>query len=117
VTHPANPAAAEAPLPPPSQTLVIAGAATPPPATDPASLMPEMTGMHHDHAMPGMKHDAPATRAGENAAPSAPRWTPTTAPGTKYTCTMHREVVTDQPGKCPKCAMKLVPQKQAGGHS
>jgi hypothetical protein len=28
-----------------------------------------------------------------------------------YTCTMHNEVMSDQPGKCPKCNMKLVKQK------
>lgn len=27
---------------------------------------------------------------------------------TKYTCTMHPEVVQNQPGKCPKCGMTLV---------
>jgi len=27
----------------------------------------------------------------------------------KYTCMMHPEVVTDHPGNCPKCGMKLVP--------
>ena len=27
----------------------------------------------------------------------------------KYTCLMHPEVVTDHPGNCPKCGMKLVP--------
>ena len=26
----------------------------------------------------------------------------------KYTCPMHPEVVTDKPGKCPKCGMALV---------
>lgn len=26
----------------------------------------------------------------------------------KYTCTMHPEVMSDKPGKCPKCAMALV---------
>src|SRR5437899_5945731 len=31
----------------------------------------------------------------------------------KYTCPMHPEVVTDHPGKCPKCGMKLVPLKEA----
>jgi len=31
----------------------------------------------------------------------------------KYTCPMHPEVVTDHPGKCPKCGMTLVPLKQA----
>ncbi len=28
-----------------------------------------------------------------------------------YTCTMHNEVMSDQPGDCPKCNMKLVKQK------
>ncbi len=30
----------------------------------------------------------------------------------KYTCTMHKEVIMDKPGKCPKCGMTLVPVKQ-----
>ncbi len=25
-----------------------------------------------------------------------------------YTCTMHPEVKSDKPGKCPKCGMELV---------
>ena len=29
----------------------------------------------------------------------------------KYTCLMHPEVITDHPGNCPKCGMKLVPLK------
>jgi Cu(I)/Ag(I) efflux system membrane fusion protein len=28
-----------------------------------------------------------------------------------YTCTMHNEVMSDHPGSCPKCGMKLVKQK------
>lgn len=32
-----------------------------------------------------------------------------------YTCPMHPEVVTDKPGKCPKCGMTLVEKKQAAG--
>ncbi len=28
-----------------------------------------------------------------------------------YTCVMHPEVISDKPGKCPKCGMKLVPKK------
>lgn len=28
-----------------------------------------------------------------------------------YTCTMHNEVMSDHPGECPKCGMKLVKQK------
>ncbi|MEX2566312.1 MAG: heavy metal-binding domain-containing protein, partial [Cyclobacteriaceae bacterium] len=27
---------------------------------------------------------------------------------TQYTCSMHPEVLSDQPGKCPKCGMTLV---------
>jgi hypothetical protein len=29
----------------------------------------------------------------------------------KYTCVMHPEVISDAPGKCPKCGMELVPMK------
>ena len=29
-----------------------------------------------------------------------------------YTCPMHPEVITDHPGNCPKCGMKLVPVKE-----
>lgn len=28
-----------------------------------------------------------------------------------YTCTMHPEVISDKPGKCPKCGMELVEKK------
>jgi hypothetical protein len=28
-----------------------------------------------------------------------------------YTCSMHPEVITDKPGKCPKCGMTLVKKK------
>jgi len=30
---------------------------------------------------------------------------------TVYTCTMHPEVISDKPGKCPKCGMTLVAKK------
>jgi hypothetical protein len=30
---------------------------------------------------------------------------------TKYTCSMHPEVLQDKPGNCPKCGMKLVEKK------
>jgi len=29
----------------------------------------------------------------------------------KYTCPDHPDVIKDQPGKCPKCGMKLVEKK------
>jgi Na+-translocating ferredoxin:NAD+ oxidoreductase RnfG subunit len=28
-----------------------------------------------------------------------------------YTCKMHPDVISDKPGKCPKCGMTLVKQK------
>jgi len=31
----------------------------------------------------------------------------------EYFCPMHPEVVSDEPGKCPKCAMKLMPRAAA----
>lgn len=31
--------------------------------------------------------------------------------GVYYTCTMHPEVKSDKPGKCPKCGMELVKEE------
>lgn len=28
-----------------------------------------------------------------------------------YTCPMHPDVVSDSPGNCPRCGMKLVPKR------
>ncbi len=35
------------------------------------------------------------------------------ASSTRYNCTMHPEIVSDTPGKCPKCGMTLVPMLKA----
>ena len=34
-----------------------------------------------------------------------------------YTCTMHPEVVSDKPGKCPKCGMELVEKESGHNHN
>jgi len=71
--HPANPEAAEAPLPLRSEILAGGGMAT----TQSASTLPA------------------------TSAPSA----------MAYVCPMHAQVVSDRPGSCPICHMKLVPNK------
>lgn len=34
-----------------------------------------------------------------------------------YTCPMHPEVISDNPGTCPKCGMDLVKSDTKGGHN
>ena len=69
---------------PPYKTLVAPAAA----ATQPADPM-------RGHDMKGMQMGGAAA----------------TQPAQLYTCIMHKDVISDKPGKCPKCGMKLVPKK------
>jgi hypothetical protein len=40
-----------------------------------------------------------------------------TTPAAKtYTCPMHPDVVSDKPGKCPKCGMQLQLKSTGKGH-
>ncbi len=103
--HPANPNAAEASIQPPSQTLAVAASDHSAPAT--GESMPGMRHMGHD--MGAMKHNTPSSQPA------------TTRAAVPYTCTMHPEVVSDKPGKCPQCGMKLMLKQDAktsnhGGH-
>jgi cytoskeletal protein RodZ len=71
-------------------------------------------------AAPAAEPRRPAPPSTPPPAPRAPRATPTSttsakaAPDVVWTCLMHPEVQLNEPGKCPKCGMTLVP-KQRGG--
>jgi hypothetical protein len=90
LSHPANPDAAEAPAPACSGTLS---------AAEPVSI-PAQAGL--------ARHGEMHTEHGSGALPVS--WPATQA--VAYTCPMHPEIVSDAPGKCPKCGMSLVPKSQ-----
>lgn len=52
----------------------------------------------------------------QKAAPAKVAAGATTAKPGQYTCPMHPEVVSDKPGECPKCGMKLEQVPADGGH-
>ncbi len=56
--------------------------------------------------------DVKARNSAANGTGPALDVAPTTAPvGATYTCVMHPEVISNKPGKCPKCGMTLVVKK------
>jgi len=79
-----------------------------------------------DPSSPNAPESAPLT-AGSLAPPSTPTAPPQPVSPTPekgpdagapanpgailYTCPMHPEVISDKPGKCPKCGMTLVPKE------
>jgi hypothetical protein len=108
---PSNPAAPEgARL---SVAALDPAAATPaPPApaatrdeTAPAVPAPEAD---HGHDHGGAAAPAEKDKAGGPGKENKPA-------ATVYTCPMHPEVISDKPGNCPKCGMKLVPKAPAEG--
>src|SRR5581483_11991978 len=61
----------------------------------------------------GAKPAADAHSCCHGATPAAPAQP--AAPGVKYTCPMHPEIVRDGPGTCPKCGMALEPMTPQAG--
>lgn len=110
--HPANANATVEPLPPSAGVLTAGLQDSSGRASEPSRVGHEGHGQtsgnrpgdnsaHRGHAEHG-----PAT------ATQAPASRPATQPGGQtYTCPHHPEVVSTEPGKCPKCGMQLVPTK------
>lgn len=46
---------------------------------------------------------------------AAPASAAASQPAAAYVCPMHPEVVSDAPGKCPKCGMKLIANDTESG--
>jgi len=107
LSHAANPDAAQAPLAPESDTLRIDAANLPnprPPAHGQTTMhheMPPETGAQSHTMEPGV-HD------GGSLPPPVP---PPASQPRLYTCPMHPEVVTKEPGRCPKCGITLIPRE------
>src|SRR6266568_5650096 len=70
-------------------------------ALAPEAPLEDERARQHGHSM----HGQPADEASKGAAPDAG--------ATMYMCPMHPEVRQEGPGECPKCGMKLVPEKRA----
>ena len=100
--HPASPNAAEAPASV-SGTLTAEAGRQPgdsSPNTPPANTPADASAGHGDHGS--------SAKSGAGSAATRPGTTHQAA----YGCPMHPDVVSDKPGKCPKCGMSLTP---AGG--
>jgi hypothetical protein len=53
----------------------------------------------------------PASAAPEKDGTGQPEGAAAKPAATLWTCPMHPEVISDKPGKCPKCGMTLVPKE------
>ncbi len=102
--HPANPDALAAPVAPPSELLALSSNPTTARSVPTTDIPHEAEGEHAGHDMSHMHHGGDATAQSPASKPATSQ--PNVA--AVYTCPHHPEVVSDKPGKCPKCKMKLV---------
>jgi hypothetical protein len=119
--HPASPEAPVAPLPPVGEALADSNE-PPTMGTNSPDAHPHEGGgapeaahtdppdANHDTSHAGHSGSASTPSAGSHsghgAATSAAQ---ADKEGERWTCPMHPEVMQSEPGKCPKCGMKLVP--------
>ena len=82
--------------------------------TDHGHAMAEQTG-HGDSHGQGHSHSHNHNHSGHSGHDHAHQAAAAEAPA-QYTCPMHPEVISEEPGSCPECGMHLVPVEEKSGH-
>lgn len=74
------------------------------------------SGSAHEHGShgTGSHEEKPTTVGGATEAEEPPPSPNPNESASKWTCTMHPEIIRDKPGNCPICGMKLVPVQPKG---
>ena len=114
--HPANPEAAEAPLPPPSQSLTMKLDTSD--ASTGEIMTHEMEHAHQGHAentkenTPKKVYVCPMHLDVRQSAPGRCSECGMKLKEAVYVCPMHPKVRQPRPGRCPVCRMKLVDQSK-----